>query len=196
MIIPTLFFSPPLNTLIFLYTSKDGKTWSRRQRCTSPWLTWNGGYLPWHLEARPNYREQRIEFMINGWPRYNSKAGMSLFYAEVDMDNLTTFKMPLSSLILSKSPGNSWDSKLIYRTTFTLELSQGAYKYCVWYTGQSISGVWHIGYTEGQLGTNYSQIGNNIVSSPAQVIPTQTSAAQIASASSSEKVLSLEEKSP
>lgn len=145
------------SSLINLYTSKDGKTWSKRQRCNSPWLTWNGGYIPWHLEARPNFREQRIEFLINGWSKQDSKAGMVLFYAEVPMDEVSNFSMPLSSLIMAKSPNDNWDSKLIYRTTFTIEVGQTAYNYRVWYTGLSKSGAWHIGYTEGQLGTKFSK---------------------------------------
>ncbi len=173
------------SSLINLYSSKDGKNWSKRQRSTSPWMTWNGGYIPWHLEARPNYREQRVEFLINGWSKQASQEGMVLFYAEVPMDDVTNFSMPLSSVILAKGPNNDWDNKLIYRTTFTIEVGQAAYNYRVWYTGLSKSGAWHIGYTEGQLGTKFS--GNKEV---IEDIPNEIYDPQIVSIPSQKKSIS------
>lgn len=147
------------NSFIHLYSSKDGINWSKRQRCNTPWSTWNGGYVPWHIEAKPNYREQRVEFFINGWPKETGKKDKVLFYAEVPMDDITNFKMPLSNVILAQGSEGNWDNNFIYRTTFTIEAEQSAYKYHVWYSAQSKSIVWHIGYTEGELGTYFTQKG-------------------------------------
>lgn len=143
-------------SLIHLYTSNDGTNWSNRQRCNTPWYTWNGGYTPWHVEAKPNYPENRVEFFINGWSNHALRRNQLLFYAEVSMDNLTHFKMPLANAILARGSKNNWDDEMIYRTTFTIERGPSAYKYRVWYSALSKTISWHIGYTEGQLGTNFT----------------------------------------
>lgn len=44
------------SSTVHMYTSSDGVHWSKRERCSYPWLDWNGGYIPWHLDAKPNYR--------------------------------------------------------------------------------------------------------------------------------------------
>ena len=81
-----------------------------------------------------------------------------IFYAEVPINDVTNFRMPLSSVILAKGSDNSWDDDFIYRTTFTIEAGQSAYKYHVWYSARSKTGAWHIGYTEGELGTKFNPL--------------------------------------
>lgn len=144
------------NSSIHLYLSKDGMTWSKRQRCNTPLSTWNGGYVPWHIEGKPNYREHRVEFFVTGWSKQAGKNNKVLFYAEVPMNDPTHFRMPLSSVILARGPKENWDDDFVYRTTFTIEVGQSAYKYHVWYSARSKARVWHIGYTEGQLGTAFT----------------------------------------
>ncbi len=151
------------NNLIHLYTSTDGKTWSPKQRCKSPWNNWNGGYLPWHLEAKPNYREQKVEFFISGWPKHGKFDDLVLLYAEAPMNNLTNLSMPLPKPILEIGKPGSWDDDQIYKTSFTIEPVQTSYRYHVWYSARSQTGLWHTGYTQGILDTNHP---TNTVNTP------------------------------
>ncbi|MHB1651548.1 MAG: hypothetical protein ACYCVD_03610 [Desulfitobacteriaceae bacterium] len=137
--------------LVHLFTSTDGKTWGTKQRCSSPWNNWNGGYLPWHLEAKPNYREKRIEFFIAGWSKHGKFGNLVLLYAEAPMNDLTNLSMPLPEPILGIGKPGSWDDDMIYKTSFTIEPEQASYKYHVWYSARSLTGLWHTGYTEGHI---------------------------------------------
>lgn len=143
-------------SLIHLYTSRDGMNWSKRQRCNTPWYTWNGGYTPWHIAAKPNDQEHRVEFFINGWSNHALRRNQLLFYAEVSMDDPTHFQMPLANAILAKGFTNNWDDEMIYRTTFTVERGLNSYIYRLWYSAESKTISWHIGYTEGKLGTKFT----------------------------------------
>lgn len=141
------------NDLIHLRTSTNGKNWSDKQRSNRPWLNWDGGYRPWHLEAKPNYREQRVEFLIEGYPKHGSLDDLVLFYAEAPMNNLANLSMPLPDPILTPGKPGSWDDKRIYKTSFTIEPFETSYKYHIWYSAFSHSGLWQTGYTEGLLDT-------------------------------------------
>ena len=52
-----------------------------------------------------------------------------------------------------------WDYPVIYRSTFTIENQDTHYFYRVWYSASSAKeGEWHIGYTQGFIGSPYSKL--------------------------------------
>nr|MDA8229153.1 hypothetical protein [Desulfitobacterium hafniense] len=141
---------------VHIYTSTDGVNWSKRERCTYPWLDWNGGFIPWHLDAKPNYKEQRIEFFIAGFPKGKGLKDMVVFYAEAPMKDPKKISMPLKNPILNKGDSTSWDGNYVYRSSFAIETETDSYKYHVWYSAMSTLGQWRIGYTEGKIGSSFS----------------------------------------
>lgn len=136
--------------LAHLSTSTNGFTWSIGEPCSSPWDTWNGGYLPWHIAAKPNYLEQKIEFLIAGWPKKGSVYNCELLYATAPMAEPLNLSMPLQQPLLKASGQNQWDNGLIYRSSFVMESGE-APNYRIWYSACSEHKVWHIGYTEGRI---------------------------------------------
>lgn len=137
--------------LIHLNTSKDGISWSTGQPCTTPWATWNGGYLPWHVAAKPNNKEQKIEFLICGWPRYSGFFKCQLFYAAAPMEQPSNLYMPLNQPILRMGTLEHWDNGFIYRSSFVIDQNETPQKYRIWYSACSKRRAWHIGYTEGKI---------------------------------------------
>ena len=138
------------NVTMHLYTSADGLTWSPGQPCSAPWNTWNGGYIPWHIVAKPNHNDQNIEFLIAGWPIQGTMEECQLLYATAPMSQPTGLSMPLSGALLSPSAGDQWDNDYIYRSSFVREFGD-APKFRIWYSACSKKKAWHIGYTEGNL---------------------------------------------
>lgn len=135
---------------IDLYTSPDGMTWSSPQPCSSPWETWNGGYVPWHVAVKPNYPEQTIEFLIVGWPKQKTINNCQLLYAIAPMKEPKELSMPLMSPVLEAGSKSRWDDGYIYRSSFVREHGNNP-KFRVWYSACSKAKAWHIGYTEGTL---------------------------------------------
>lgn len=138
-----------------LFISKNGIEWNQGQACHSPWDTWNGGYIPWHISAKPNILEQRIEFLIAGWPKKGNMFNCQLLYATAPMSQPTELSMPLLVPLLKSSGEQQWDNGFIYRSSFVLEQSETT-KYRVWYSASSKERAWHIGYMEGELKTTIS----------------------------------------
>lgn len=136
--------------IMHFYTSSDGITWSNGQSSSAPWNTWNGGYVPWHIEAKPNTLKDRIDFLIAGWPKMKSINDCQLFFATAPMSQPYALTMPLSDIILKSSDGAQWDNNYIYRSSFVLELGE-TLKLRIWYSACSNKKLWHIGYTEGTL---------------------------------------------
>lgn len=135
---------------INLYRSADGLTWGDGKACTAPWLTWNGSYRPWHLVAKPNYRTQKIEFLIAGWQRRKQVRDCILYYACAPMSDPTNITMPFGAPVLVPSQQRQWDNGFIYRSSFVIEPGEQT-KYRIWYSACSMKTEWHIGYTEGVL---------------------------------------------
>jgi len=138
------------NSTMHLYTSTDGMTWSSGQPCSAPWDTWNGGYIPWHVAAKPNHLEQRIDFLIAGWPIKGAMKDCQLLYATAPMSQPKELSMPLQGSLLGPGTGGQWDNGYIYRSSFVLE-SGDEPKFRIWYSACSKKKAWHIGYTEGNL---------------------------------------------
>ena len=138
------------NFTMHLYTSTDGMTWSSGQPCNAPWTTWNGGYIPWHIVAKPNHLEQRIDFLIAGWSKQGTMKDCQLLYATAPMSQPKELSMPLQESVLGPGTGDQWDNGYIYRSSFVLEPGDKP-KYRIWYSACSKKKVWHIGYTEGTL---------------------------------------------
>jgi|GEM_PF-5004520 hypothetical protein len=142
---------------IHLYTSSDGINWSSGQPCSSPWDIWNGGYIPWHIAAKPNYPEQKIEFLIAGWSKEKTMKDCQLFYAAAPMSQPKELSMPLLRPLLVPGAENQWDDGYIYRSSFVREPGEGS-KFHIWYSACSKKKSWHIGYTEGNLANIPSDI--------------------------------------
>ncbi|AHF08658.1 hypothetical protein [Desulfitobacterium metallireducens] len=139
------------SSTVHIYTSSDGVTWSKRERCSYPWLAWNGGYVPWHLEVKPNYGDQKIEFFIAGFPIGKGLKDMSVFYAEAPMSDPKKITMPLKRPLLTKGNSANWDGSYVYRASFTIDPETNPSKYHVWYAAMSQLAQWRIGYTEGEI---------------------------------------------
>ena len=92
------------NLTVHLYTSTDGLTWSSGQLCSAPWDTWNGGYIPWHIAAKPNNIDQKIEFLIAGWPKQGAMKDCQLLYATAPMSQPKELSMPLQDHYLDLVP--------------------------------------------------------------------------------------------
>lgn len=135
---------------IQLYTSTDGMTWSSGQPCSAPWNTWNGGYIPWHITAKPNHLEKRIDFLIAGWPIKGTMKDCQLLYATSPMSQPKELSMPLLGSLLRPGAADQWDNGYIYRSSFVLEPGDSP-KIRIWYSACSKKKAWHIGYTEGML---------------------------------------------
>ncbi|WP_140419053.1 hypothetical protein [Desulfosporosinus sp. FKB] len=135
---------------MYLHTSKNGLMWSEGQPCSAPWDTWNGGYIPWHIAAKPNYPEQRIEFLIAGWPKRETINNCQLFYATAPMAQPKELSIPYERALIEPSLGHRWDNGYIYRSSFVIEHGDTT-KLRIWYSACSKKKVWHIGYTEGTL---------------------------------------------
>jgi len=138
------------NVTMHLCTSTDGITWSSGQPCSAPWYTWNGGYIPWHIVAKPNRLKQTIEFLIAGWPLQGTMNDCQLFYATAPMSQPKELSMPLFGPLLVPSSGDQWDNGFIYRSSFVMEPGDVP-KYRIWYSACTKERAWHIGYTEGNL---------------------------------------------
>ncbi|WP_052090935.1 cell wall-binding repeat-containing protein [Desulfosporosinus sp. HMP52] len=133
-----------------LYTSTDGITWSSGQPCSAPWDTWNGGYIPWHIAAKPNHPEKRIDFLISGWPIKGTIQDCQLLYATAPMSQPKELSMPLQEPLLRPGAGDTWDNGYIYRSSFVREPGDST-RFRIWYSACSKQKTWHIGYTEGTL---------------------------------------------
>ncbi|TGE31762.1 hypothetical protein [Desulfosporosinus sp. Sb-LF] len=135
-----------------LQTSTDGLTWSTGQPCSAPWVTWNGGYIPWHVVAKPNHIEQRIDFLIAGWPINGTINDCQLLYATAPISQPKELSMPLLGSLLGPGAIGQWDNGYIYRSSFVLEPGD-ATKFRIWYSACSKKKAWYIGYTEGAIPT-------------------------------------------
>jgi len=154
------------NHIVYL-SSNDGMKWSEQKFCfnhegKNPINQLN--YRPWHISCKPNFKEKRVEFMINcakGLSEILSPYTTNcLFYAEVEMDNPKLIKVPIHVPILQRPAVNdAWDSPIIYRSSFSIYDNGRNYFYRIWYSAASYYyGTWNIGYTEGLIGSYYSNL--------------------------------------
>jgi hypothetical protein len=131
-------------------TSSDGMSWSSGTPCASPWDSWNGGYVPWHVAAKPNHPEQTIEFLIAGWPIQKTLKDCQLIYAFAPMSQPSELSMPLLSPLITSAPKDQWDSGYVYRSSFVRE-TEAKSNFRIWYSACSKEKSWHVGYTEGNI---------------------------------------------
>jgi len=157
-----------LNTQNIVYASStNGINWSNFQLCTDtngeyPFKHLDIGYKAWHISCKPNYNEHRIEFLVCA-RTYNSGLPISdteyLIYGDVSMDSLQVFRTPIQDAILSIS-SSRWDNHALYRSTFVRYIVGCEYYYKIWYSANNCLYSWHIGLTEGFLGTSFTAISN------------------------------------
>jgi len=138
------------DSMVHLFTSKNGIDWYLDKPCQSPWNTWNGGYIPWHISAKPNLAKAKIEFLIAGWHKDSSLANCQLLYAMASIDQPADLTMPLDKPLLTSASGQHWDNGLIYRSSFVI-IDSDTTQYKIWYSAASVNRVWHIGFTEGEI---------------------------------------------
>lgn len=166
-------FKPPFK--IYYFNSSDGIRWGQPQLCSSwynmdPFMMF--GLYNWHLSCKPNYRENRVEFLCYAKETYNRLHNVKnkilrifpvnikssknvLVYAECNMNNPTIFYTPIKKYILS-TPVRGWDNGHIYRASFQIVDEGDKYLYKLWYSAVSSDGKWGLGYTKGYLNTKYS----------------------------------------
>lgn len=137
-----------------LYESSDGVKWGNRRETESPWKDWNGGFLPWHLEVKPDLARGKVDILISGWPKGEKLSDMMLVLAESPISDLTKVTMPLDKPLLINGLANQWDDDFIYKSSFVREEKNGQSLYHIWYSARSTAGQWHIGYTSGTLGSS------------------------------------------
>jgi hypothetical protein len=154
------------NYIVYL-SSVDGLNWSAQQLCLNNrkesaihQINWR----PWHICCKPNYRENRVELMAccsrgagETTPAYQSNG---LFYLEASMKNPSLLKLTIYVPILFACQQlECWDYPVIYRSAFEIYKDTGRYFYKVWYSSKSNkTGEWHIGFTEGAIGTEYTNL--------------------------------------
>ena len=149
----------PYNTYYFFST--DGIHWKDPQLV----LNRDGrdpfqalGLSNWHMSGKPNEKERRVEFLVystinNPFRKYVFKSKNPIIYAECSMDSPTLFVTPLASPVqLSSKIG--WDSGQLYRCSFQIIDDGNGYLYKIWYSAQGSDKQWHIGFTEGYIGTS------------------------------------------
>lgn len=147
--------------------SKDGIHWSDQKICFNE----RGknplheiGYRPWHISCKPNYRENRIEFMVNcsrgAWETSPPNNTRALMYCETNMATPSNLKTNIYvPLIFCPRDNYSWDYPIIYRASFSIYHESNNYFYKIWYSAESYkTGTWHIGLTEGLIGSYYSNL--------------------------------------
>ena len=149
----------PYSTNYFF--SRDGFCWGEPQRVVNE----NGvdpfqanGLSNWHMSAKPNAKERRVEFLVystvnNSFPFLYSNKN-PIVYAECSMESPTVFRTPVTSPVMLPSK-SGWDNGRLYRCSFRIVDNGTAYLYSLWYSAQGSDGQWHLGYTEGYIGTSY-----------------------------------------
>ena len=143
--------------------SSDGIHWQDETVCTNgegvPALE-NSGYFAWHFSCKPNYFENRIEFMIAARENAIEKPYnvACIIYAQCNMATPDKIELPLKVPVLMNClKYNPWDLKL-YRPSFQMFRTDIGYFYRIWYSGCAYKN-WHIGYTESLLPTPFNNAG-------------------------------------
>lgn len=111
--------TPPYN--LFYRFSEDGIHWESPIICLNdegndPFQAL--GYSSWHISCKPNYCEDRIEFLSYATPVSSEGKGV-LLYAECSMGSPTLFRTPIVQPILRPSE-YGWDNGTLYRCSFCI----------------------------------------------------------------------------
>ena len=140
--------------IINLYDSPDGIVWGNRRELPASWVNWGGGFVPWHLEVKPNLPKEKLDIIISGWQKGKMLTDMVLVYAESPISDLSQITFPFDQPLLTNGAANQWDDDFIYKSTFVREDKDGKSKYHIWYSARSTTGKWHMGYTSGTFSTS------------------------------------------
>ena len=152
------------NQQLFYLSSRDGIRWSSPVLCTDinggyPFSKMDYNFFIWHICAKPNYRENRIEFIANArtFPWGHPSLTPYLIYFEIPMTKPTLVNTPIKSpLMQSSGDWLAWDNNKLYRTAFQIYNTGSSYHYKLWYSAMSNMRKWRIGFTEGEIGTHYT----------------------------------------
>ncbi len=125
---------------VYMRTSSDGITWEPEQPVSIS-LT---GQVMWHPDVQKV--GDKYIMLVAAYPNTSNCGNTSLYYSE--STDKTNWTEPV--LILAKS-ASGWDSGEIYRSSFLAEEIGGDIFLRIWYSADSSSGQWHVGYTEGCL---------------------------------------------
>ena len=116
------------NPFVYKFSS-DGIHWGKTIICKDgkggdPFTS--KGYRPWHQSCKPNYKENRIEFIVASRTDTSKNSPQSftscLVYAQCPMHHPTQISLPLKDPVLIKS-AKGWDDQEVYRSTFIIEES-------------------------------------------------------------------------
>jgi len=116
------------------------------------------------MSAKPNEQERRVEFLVYStvispnriYLLSNKNNKNPIVYAECSMDSPTLFRTPVASPVLLPSK-SGWDNGHVYRCSFQIVNDGSGYLYKIWYSAKGSDGQWHIGQTEGFMGTSYKK---------------------------------------
>lgn len=146
---------------VYYFFSNDGIDWGEPVPC----LNENGvdaiqdafpdSYI-WHFVAKPNLRERRVEFICQ-----TRGASVGLYHMQCSMDDLKTMEVVLHEPVITPSGlSGQWDQVGVYRSAFVIEpdFANKNYIYRVWYSGIDSNNAYRIGYTEGNIGTLFTEV--------------------------------------
>lgn len=136
---------------VYIYDSPDGVIWNNKRQTQLPWQDWNGGFVPWHLEVKPNLKQDKVDILLSGWPKSGKPTDQVLIYAEAPIKDLTAISLPFNQPLLAIGLANQWDGDFLYKSSFVREEKNGQPLFHIWYSARSTNGTWHMGYTEGTL---------------------------------------------
>lgn len=148
-------------TNVFYFFSADGISWGDATPCynlngvDALRAVFPSSYI-WHFVAKPNYRENRVEFICQ--TRGTSKG---LYHLQCALKTPIVFDMPVTQPLLAGSGiADTWDRNGIYRSSFVIrkDVINKQYIYDVWYCGISALNEYRIGYTSGAIGTSFRDI--------------------------------------
>ncbi|MCB8994676.1 MAG: T9SS type A sorting domain-containing protein [Bacteroidales bacterium] len=150
------------NPLVYSF-SNDGINWSTDSRCTDEsnnQALKSYGYYAWHMACKPNYYENRVEFLIASrqFEHDNPYNPVAIIYAQCSMDKPLIFTTPLPKPVLINDYSSKpvpWDRKL-YRPSFECYRADSSYHYKIWYSAYDNNSNWHIGLTQGDLPTQFT----------------------------------------
>lgn len=133
----------------YYHFSTDGVNWGTPTQTVDingndPFSAIN--YESWHLTGKPNLKEGKIEFFsycrsLGGSDDANAK----IIHAQSEITNLTVITIPNNLPVLNI--GSGWDNGHLYSCSFVIEELAKGYKYHLWYSAKSSSGIWGVGYT-------------------------------------------------
>jgi hypothetical protein len=134
------------STQIEYRTSTNGITWTLPGTVNFS----QPGYTPWHLDVITVPSKSELWALVAAYPSGTGCDNTDLLFAK-STNGIDWTTYPVQALL--PSPGTTWDSAQIYRSTLLYDAANDRLR--VWYSASTYQGapIWHQGYTE----RNYTQ---------------------------------------